>query len=271
MLIGKRKNKVFKISPSHKNNLDMMKLLVTSLQFQEIIKDARKFLEIQENGWGNDQESVKKWTEKMDNRFDKEFLSKKLDTQLNKIRQNIEEEKISKKMAKEHSKLLHKKLTWNFLYYTIDFIIEKFKLPLNFRDNLRDYIIFGTISAPSANFSVHIEPIPEGIKISNLPYLPIRIYSQLTNSDLKEIKEMTEFFSKKLPKYNQIKNMDEKIKLDDWNKHKEKFNEAEQKTYKMTAKEISKNILNNPEKTQKVYDSSRSLERLRRKRFGTDR
>lgn len=209
----------------------------------------------------------------MTTRFDEEMSSKEFNNHLKQIYEKTQSKEISRAIAKKQLELIHNKLSWNRLTYAVDYIINTFNLPFNFNENVRQYIIFNEISAPFNNFSITIEGslITKAKSISNLPYLPIRIYAKLTNKELREIKERTEsILAKRLPRYDGIKNIDQQIELDNWNRHKDRLDEVEKKRYKITAKEISKNVLKSQKKVQKVYDSTRSLQKLRKKRFGTE-
>lgn len=261
---------IFRQFPAYKNNLDTMKLLTTSTLFQKVVKDTRDFLEIPEKGMSHDRKIVEKWTEKIMQRSDEKIESKEFNEHIQNIHKKIESKEINRRMAEKQSKLLHNKIPINYLKDAVDFIIDQFNLPLNFADDIRRYIMFNEISAPLTNFS--IGPWPAGTKsISNLPYLPITIYAKLTDKELRQIKKETKsILAEKLPKYKEIKNIDQKMELDDWNRHKEKFDNVDQKSYITTAKEISKNVFNSTKHAQKVYDSIRGLRKLRKKRFGTE-
>lgn len=256
--------------PAYKNNLDTMKLLTTSTLFQKVVKDTRDFLEIPEKGMIRDNKTIKEWTEKMIQCSDEKIESRELNEHLQDIYKKVESKEIDKRTAEKQSKLLHNEIPINYLTDAIDFILDQFNLPLNFKDSIRCYIMFNEISAPLTNFSVG--PWPAGTKsISNLSYLPITIYAKLTDKELRQIKEQTRsILADKLPKYKEIKNIDQKMKLDAWNRHKEKLDAVEQKSYTTTAKEISKDILKSSKHVQKVYDSTRTLQKLRKKRFGTE-
>jgi len=257
--------------PAYRNNLDTMKLLTTSSVFQEIVKDTRVFLNIPEGGLDCDDEvSVRKWTDEMRRSLDEDIASPVFNNQLRKIYEKRKNKEIDEVIAKKQLYLLHNSLSWNRLRDSVDFIVDKFKIPLNFDENVREYIIFNEISAPLKNFEVG-QWVVSKITSTVLPYLSVRIYSKLTNKELKQIKEATEsILGEKLPKYDGIKNIDQQMKLDDWNRHKERFDQVERKKYKMTAKEISENILKSRKKAQKVYDSTRGLKKLRKKRFGIE-
>lgn len=256
--------------PARKRNRDLMKLLVTSPSFQTIVKDTRKFLKLPENGLGpNNDKLAEKWTNEMD-KISGEIMDKKsFRYQRSKIYEKVEKGEISEAMAKKQIKLLYNKITWNYLSNSIGFIIENFHLPYHFRNSIRTYIISGEFTFPPSNYTVGPCPADTEFK-SGMPYFPITIYAKMTDKEYKQLKKDidTNRLARKLPKYSEIKDIDKQIEIDEWNRHKERYDALEMKNYKMTAKEISENVLNDPNRRQKIYDNARGLERLRKKRFG---
>jgi hypothetical protein len=262
--------KMFRMFPSYRNNLSTMKLLATSSVFQKIVEDTRNYLMIPRYGMIHNDALIKKWIKKMDTMSDEKLSSQTFQDQTKGVFERVKNKEISRAMARKQLKLIDNNILWNRLTYTVDYIIDKFNLPLNFSDYIRKYILFNEISAPFNNFIVG--PWPKGItSISNLPYLPITIYAKLTNKELAQIKKETETnLAKRLPRYREIKDIDRQIELDDWNRHKSTFDEVERETYSVTAKEISKDVFKRSDKAQRVYDSTRGLKKLRKKRFGTE-
>jgi hypothetical protein len=262
----KRTSLVF---PSHKANLDLMKLLATDLNFQKIVEDTRLFLEIPKGGLKGEK-NIEEWDYQMAKRADDKISSNSFCDQVKNIRTKLRNREIDLRTANRQSKLIHKNITWNYLKETVDFIVRKFSLPVNFTYHIREYILFNEISAPSINYDIHMEITEEIKSVSNLPYMTVRIYQKLTDKELQLIKKETEsHLGKNLKKYKEIKDIDQKIELDEWNRHKQRFDCASYKSYKTDAKEIARNVLHNPKKRQKVYDSTRRLQKLRKKRFGT--
>jgi hypothetical protein len=262
-------DKNFKGFPSYKANLDLMKLLATDQNFKRIVEDVRLFLEIPKDGL-KEEKNIEEWNRQMDKRADDKILSNSFREQLKNISAKLKSGEIDLRTANRQSKLLHKSITWNYLKENVDFIIRKFSLPVNFTYHIREYILFNEVSAPPINYDIHME-ITEDIKfVSNLPYMTVRIYQKLTDKELQLIKKETESnLGKNLKKYKEIKDIDQKIELDEWNRHKQKFDCVSAKSYKIDAKEIAQNVLHNPKKRQRVYDSTRRLQKLRKNRFGT--
>ena len=261
---------LFSRYPSYKSNLDTMKLLTTSTLFQEIVKDCRAFLEIPENGLPIEDKIMEEWSTKMDTKSEEKILNEAFWRQIKKIGVKIQNDEIDEPMAKKQKKLIQETIPWNRLKYDIDYLLETFKLPLNFDESIRRYIVHSEISAPLSNFSVGPFPIETNFKDGPLS-LPVTIYGKLTNKELKRLKKQTEsYLGRKLPKYDDLKDIDMEIELDKWNRHKEKFDEVEQKEYKMTAEEIAENLLGDKKKAQQVYDSTRKLKKLRKQRFGIE-
>lgn len=257
--------------PARKRNKDLMKLLITSPSFQTIVKDTRKFLKLPEDGLGpNNDKLAEKWTNETDKIAGEIMDEESFCYQRSKIYEKMEKGEISEAMAKKQIKLINSKITWNYLSDSVGFIIENFHLPYHFRNSIRTYIISGKFTFPPNNYTVGPCPADTEFK-SGMPYFPITIYAKMTDKEYKQLKKDvdTNRLARRLPKYNEIKDIDKQIEIDDWNRHKERYDALEMKNYKMTAKEISENVLNDPSQRQKVYDSTRNLERLRKKRFGT--
>ncbi len=264
---NKRQQNILKRYPTGKRNIDTMKLLATSSLFQQIIKDTRKFLDIKEDGL-KDPEA---WTEKMSDRSDDIIESEEYKKQIDGIRDKLNKEEINLSTAKKQSELLgNTKLPWNYLSHAVEYIIKKFRLPAHFDYQLRQYIFFGQINAPLDNYGINLYPDPKK-KSYEQTSVQIKVYAPLTDKELTDIKKIVnKVISKRVCAYGDIKDLDTTIELDKWNKSKERYNEAEDKKYKITAKEISENVIGNKKNGQKVYDSTRRLKKLRIKRFGTE-
>lgn len=263
-------HKAFRQNPSYRANLDLMKLLTTEPAFQEIVTKIRNLLEIPNGGFKKSTE-IKEWTDKIIKKDDERLASKSFNDQEKSICEKLKRKEISLAVANKQLKLLYdNNLLHNKLAQTTGLIMKRFNLPFNFSNSTREYIITGKVSAPLSNFSISIGSWPKDIKsLRDMPYLPIKIYTKLTNNDLKEIKKLTNsIWGRNLPKYDTIRNIDRYIEIDEWNKDKNKFDFVEFKKYKILAKEISENVLGNPKNVQKIYDNSRSLKKLREKRFG---
>lgn len=265
-----RKKKTNASRPSKAKNQDLMKLLLATPAFKEIVADARVKLHIPPQGLPEDDAVIHAWMIDRDRESSEKMLSKELLKQLKAISKNEADKLISPVQAKEQSRLLQR-TSYNFLKYTVDFIVGQFRLPMHYAEHIRTYILFGGIGFPNSNFSVGPWEANDGESLFDRKYLPITIYAKLTKKDIMELKKtMDGIFGKNLPKYDHIPKIDELLVLSDWADYKERFDEMTQTPYKIGAREIAENVLKKPRARQKVYDAKRQLKTLRKKRFGTE-
>jgi hypothetical protein len=72
-----------------------------------------------------------------------------------------------------------------------------------------------------------------------------------------------------LPKYNPIKDLDLKLKIEDWYGNKTKADEADYYTgHRTTNSKIAEEFLGSPKKGKRVGDFVRSIRKTRKKMFG---
>ncbi|GEM_PF-1870558 len=273
-------NKRKKISPllkppSYRRNLDNMKLLVSDPEFQEIIKETRKKLDVPRDSFGVDasEETMKNWHELLDKKSSE--AAALLEGQRIKIDEKVKSGEIAPRMANEQARLLYLKLPCNYLAHVPRFIIEKFNLPLHYEYYINRYIIFGAIDAPRLNFEFALMDSEEMSKTIKFGYrsLPINIYTQLTDDELKQLKRVIKREGKKLPKYQPLKNIDRNLKIEEWyeNKNVEKIDWASYKSYKIKNSEIAENLLGNRQKGKQIQDIVRDQKRIRDRRFRKNR
>ncbi len=264
-----RNSRNFLISelPSNRKNLDNMKLLISYSEFQQAVKEARKYLDIPENGFNKDNpETIEQWTRKIDKRSDQMMESADFIRQLKMVREKLRGEEIGMHMAKKQSQLLHYKIPWNYLTNTSKFLTEKFNIPENYEYPIRQYIISNYINAPTSNFSGGEYPAWKRPK--EIRYIPIKIYARLTDTDLKELKRHVDRYGKHLPKFQALKNIDKKLTIEQWFENRSKYDSAEDRDYKTTTAEIAENLFGNKKHAKKVYEVVREIKELRIRRFG---
>ncbi|HXF44041.1 MAG TPA: hypothetical protein VNK70_01070 [Candidatus Paceibacterota bacterium] len=253
--------------PAHKKNLDNMKLLVSYPEFQEAIKPAREYLGIPENGFkNNDRKMVQLWWRKIEEKSEEILDSPGFNKQLKQIRKKLDRREIGMRMARKQSQLLHHKIPINYLTNIARFLTEKFNVPENYKDHIRTYIIYGTISAPSNNFEGGEYPawtLPQENR-----YIPIKIYTRLTSEDIKELKRYIEWIGKHLPRFQALKDTEKKLTIEQWFENRHKRDVVEGRDYKMSGAEIAENLLGDRKKSKKVYETVRELRELRQRRFG---
>jgi len=256
----KKKNIVF----SHATNLSNMKLLISDPLFQKEIKIIRKHLNIDPDKVSNDKE-FRKWYKKFTEKNFRIYESKEFFEKEKKIKKQLKGLKIRHSTFNKRINLLYEELPLSYLSQRIEFLIEKFNIPLNYKDYLEKYITRGIISAPYRNYV--IAPHSLFKKPYGKPHTSINIYSQLTNQEIKDLKKDLEWANRKLPKYKPLKNIDQNLEIEDYYKNKEKKDTFTQTTYKMDNKEIALNLLGDPDRNKDIYDKVRILEKTRKKRF----
>lgn len=253
--------------PSLQKNRDNMKLLVSYPDFQKDVEETREYLEIPPCGLDlKNGKEIKQWNDKLIKKSDEIMGSPGFFQQEKMIKERLKKKEIGVRMAKKQSKLLYNKVPINYLTDTSEFLAEKFLVPQNYEEYIREYILFGTINAPPNDFSLGYWPawtLPSGVR-----YIPIKIYTRLTNPDLRELKRYIEWAGKQLPKFQTLKNIDKKLTVEKWMENRIKYDEVEQKEYKMTTAEIAENLLNRKSSAKKIYETIRGLKELREKRFG---
>lgn len=248
-----------------------MKLLISYQPFQDEIKKARAWLNIPEGGFGrSDEEAHKTWFRNMLRKSD-EVMDINFSKQVREIHGKVTRNEISEEMGKKQSALLHIKVPVNYLRHISKFIVEKFNLPENYEDFVRSYIMNNEGFTPIYNFV--IGPFPEAATYRDLRHIPITVYAALSDDDLvalkQEINNWIKLCSKKsFPRLQALVNIDTKLTIEKWYSNKTKQDIITNKDYKMTASEIAENVLGDRNKAGKVYDTLRTVKKLRENRFG---
>lgn len=256
--------KVNKSHLSYKKNMDNMKLLASFSEFQILVSEARKFLDIPEDGLVDDQES-EKWHNKFVQKSDEIIESKNFINQIKNISEKLKNGEITMGMAHEQSNLLHQKIPINYLTNTVNFIVNKFNLPLNYRNSIRRYILLNKLEAPYNNFV--IGPYTDIKKMSEVRFVPITIYARLTKEEIKDLKKEIELVGSQLPEFKPLKNIDKKLEIEEWLKKENRFREASDEEYYLTAEEIADELFGTIKKAKYIYEARRELKELRKKRF----
>lgn len=250
-------------------NKDNMRLLISYPEFQKDIAEARQRLDIPADGFppegGN--EDVKEWMDHLYNKTDEMMDHPDFLLPLREIGRKFEQKELSRRAADKESKLLHLMLPINYFTHIPKFLCDKYHVPKNYSDYVQRYMIFGIVNAPPNNFT--LGPWTDG---SLLPwestYVPINIYSRLTDEEWRDLRREVERMGKKLPSFQPLKNIETKITIEQWFNDREKTDLVEMTTYKMRAAEIAKELLGDEKDAPKVYEAVREVRELRKKRFG---
>ncbi len=253
--------------PSFQKIRDNINLLISYPKFQEEVGKIRRRLDIPENKAGN---WTKKWTNDMDKKSDEVMTDPKFIEQENRIREKLKKGEINVAVANKQSRLLYNKIPYNYLSDSVKIIIKKFHLPINYESFLHYYIITGKINIPTSNFTIgDFTGLMRDRK--NLGYVPLKIFSKLSDEDLRELKmEVNSWFGKHLPKYQSLKDINKKIEVAKWHNNRIRYDEATGEGYKTGNKEIAQNLLGSKKKGNKVYEISRSIKKLQTNRFGKE-
>ncbi|MFA5871589.1 MAG: hypothetical protein WC858_02595 [Parcubacteria group bacterium] len=250
---------------SHKKNIDNVKLLFSYSLFRKEIKTIRDYLKIPKDGLKD--EDSKKWHLDRDKESNEIMESERFLLQGERICQKIILGEISLAMGNKQARLLLNKMPWNYLSNSVNFLIEKFHVPLNYEQTIRRYILFNKIVfVPAQNFVVG--GFDGSFRIKDARFLPIRIYAKLTDEDIEEIKDTIERFGKNLPNFQPLKDIDKRLTIEEWVRSRGKIDPLTGNEYQMTVEEIAENIYGNKKQKNKVRDNQRKLDEIRKKRFG---
>ncbi len=253
--------------PSHKKNLDHLKLLFSHTQIKDIIKSARKILELPPGGLAPDQ--IEKWNASMHNRSQQIQDSKAFREQILSIKQNLKSGGVDAVMAKKQFDLFYSKLPENYLTATIDYIIDVCELPANYADSVRTYIVSNILHAPPHIFSEG--PYVYEEKVDRSKFVTITFYAKLTDADLKELKTyVNDLAGERLPDFQPLTEVDKKIKIEEAWEDRKKVDVVTNTPYRMTAAEIAENIQadsGSKTKASDVYEAVRGMKELKNKRF----
>lgn len=250
-------------------NRDNMRLLVSYPAFQEDILEARQRLDIPANGFPTEgkHEDVKEWMDHLCRKTDEIMDSPDFVLPLREIGRKHKDKEISQREADKASKLLHLMLPINYFTHIPKFLCDKYHVPKNYSDYVQRYMIYGVVNAPPNNFN--LGPWTDG---SLLPwestYVPVNIYSRLTDDEWSDLKKEVERMGRNLPKFQPLKDIETKISIEQWFNEREKTDMVEMKMYKMNAAEIAKELLGDEKNAPKVYEAVREVRKLREKRFG---
>jgi len=161
------------------------KLLITLPCFQKDIKRIRGELNIPENGIGESANSHRSWYEKeIIQKGDKLSNSKRFLEELKKI--SILRQKDYPEYIKRNW-ILHDQMPVNKLNNRLEELINKYKLPANFKDalfgGLRMYIIKNSIIPPTNNWVIEQNTREKGTAVK---WISIKTYASLSQKELRD-------------------------------------------------------------------------------------
>lgn len=176
------------IEKAHKINLDTIKLLISRDDFQKIVKNIRKELDISANGLKDSER--KKWWDDFDIKSDKVISSKPF---IQKYKKIIEKQK--RKEFKSRSELmkalkeLDDTVPINKLNKMVMGIITSLGIPIHFHRHIQDYILYNTITAPTLNYVIQKDFIKKEITLKPFTILrkdELKLAKQEMNNVLRD-------------------------------------------------------------------------------------
>ncbi|SRR6266481_4415141 len=255
---------------SRRRHLDNMKLLLSHPDVERIVVDARKFLGLPREGFGQGEgsnEKIQAWYGEMYRRS-----NEMAETQAGVIKDRLRKGEITDSMAQKRLDLLCEQLPENYLTKTGDRIVKEFKAPANYKNSVRAYIISGVVSAPVLSFSL-ASPYAEEFPASPPKPATPEFYTKPTNYDLKILKLlMSTSLGGQLPDNPKpIKDIDKKIAIEKMRRNKIVVDEVTRKPHTLTAKDIAENVddeFGKKTTVSQINEGSRELKDHRGKRFG---
>jgi hypothetical protein len=262
---GKKKDSYpLRRSKAYERNLKNFKILVAYDPFQKDVEKLRKELMIDANG-NFEGDSKTNWSEWASQEGDEITGSKSFIQQEALIQKQFSDGKMGLRQRHRHMRLLYSKVPWQNLEMSIDTLIEKYHLPLNYKNAIRVYVISGEISAPRKNWEPNkVSGWDDADKARSLS---ITIFSQLAKDELNELNDYIDWIGKKtLPKYSDFENADLAIKS-------KKAREAiyrdpdTGKEYRSSFADIAEEYLDDQSKGTRVRGVIRDLEQQQKSRF----
>ncbi len=283
--------------PSHRKNLDMMKLLISHKPFQEFVAEAREFLDIPTDkndkrhvGWGDclleRSEAVLDSLEFQKSERDANAEIEKcrkvcyeLSRDKNATAQDREKAQKDFDAAKLRRKMLNFKNPSYYLHEMPRYIAARFNAPEHFGWFIQQYILNGSINAPMSSFQGGAWP--PGARSKDMRYVPVNVYAQLTDEDFEELKRYLTYWGKRrLAKFNPIKDIDNKLTIEQWVMgDRDHWDHAENNErgayYHTTLDELAKTaieqkLIKGKPDGKRIAEAARLLQELRDKRFGKE-
>jgi hypothetical protein len=174
------------LSKIHRVNLDLMKKVAYNKNFKSDIKKIRSFFDINENGFQDNKENEE---------WHKALVTQADDTMNNNQKYRDELEQIRLKKQKGEYKRLsdyehdlqminNTYIRLNYFEQRINEVLVNNKLPMHFKDNVKNYIFFNKITAPCTNHAI--------TNNFNTGLVSVSIYNKPTRDEWKVIKETVE-------------------------------------------------------------------------------
>ncbi len=247
--------------PSYKKNLDLINLAISDKEFQDEINKAREHLGLKDPKY--DLPYNKKIARTFESKTDKILESKDFNDSEKKILMEKNSGKITNATSRERLNILYNQLPINYLNSLSSYLCKKYNLPEHFSEYIIPYIILGTIDAPQQNFK---GGVIQG-RLKDISSLEIKIFTQLTKEEIKELKKYIDWIGHRLPKHRNFRKMKDQLTFEQYAKDAVFHDYATGEDERVPLTEIAIDKFKSKKKVQKIYDAKRQLKNLRTKRL----
>ena len=238
-------------------NLNYITLLTSYEPFKAFVEGLRDELGIPLDGFkeGTD---VKNWTEKSDKTHVDYYSSETYKRMVRGVRKKFKDGELDEVMANKQLKVLEHQNPFNRLHDTCKYIMTHFNIPTHFELALSTYILHNKIAyIPTHNFA-HIPDVNDKDRTAQ-----ITIHAKLEKEELQELIKLIKVLNKTLPTVSKVSDdFMKKLSIENWKNSTHVYDE------KISASEIAKENLGENAKPQQVYDTSRLLNKKRKRLFG---
>jgi len=266
--IKSKELKKFFSSNSYDRNLELMELLATDRTFKQMVSDAKKRLNIPSKGIDGSDKALEEWDDWLVQESDRIIASEDYNKTMASIRKQLKEGLIGHQEAEELGKKNDDKIPINHFGNVAKKVCIKFNLPLHFDESIKTYILTGKIDAPQHNyrggeFKAWERPWREAT------YIPINIYTRLTNDEWDELRHYVDDLAKRwnLPRHPRIRKIKDYAKVENAYEEKRQKDELTGKEYSRTSAEVADILFGDPKKDSRVRDMVRKIDKLRKERL----
>jgi len=247
---------------SHERNLATMYALVAYDPFQDEVAKIRQDLRIGENATlaGTKQNWLAWAGEESENVFD----SKMFQRELSSIPKERREGLLGIRAEKNKRKLLHSLAPLNKLDQDVDFLLNKFTLPLHYHDHIKQYILSSHIDAPQNNFSPTRPHKPIDRRA-----LTITIYTQLSRDEIAALNGYIRWIGEnELAQYWDAKGIKLAAEIKQAHRDRSYPDPDTGKRARVSLADLAEEYLGSRKKANQVSAMLRDLAKLQKERFG---
>ena len=263
---GKKSTSSSLASPkSHERNLATMYALVAYDPFQNEVSKIRADLRIGSNATLAD--TKQNWIVWAEEETERVMDSKAFQLELRRITQERQAGMLGFRAEGKRMKLLHSRAPLNKLDQDIEYLTDRFNLPLHYHEHIKLYILSGNITAPSNNYRP-----TRPFKANDHRALSLTIYTRLSRDELAALNKYIRWIGENmLPRYWDTKNI--KLAAEIKRAHRDRsYTDPETgKTQRVSLADLAEEYLGSGKLANKVSVMLRDLAKLQRERFGNMR